>query len=256
MPKSIKKRIRKKIDRQGEVINSSSVLIKKLKTDIDQNKKNLYIVLIVSLTVIITVSGIFIYRNYQSNKADQLNYEAYKLYNNINPGTVLPSNTGTPSKSDLSDILKDLKESYALKKSVVTLFYIANCYYDMGDMKQSEKTLLELNQRFGYDKYIIPLSYMKLYYIYRQTNDNKTAMDILNKLNSLDTPFYKDFCLFQMGKMFEADGRVKDAIARYEELVSKYAGSPYISQAQSDINQLKAAGQKPNKPAQEPVKNK
>ena len=234
MPKVIKKRIKKNTLPVGIVINS----YEKLKADINTNKRNITIASIIILILLIALFGAVIYRNYISNKADELYNSAYKSYIQLNPADI---NTNSHSKTVLADILKDLRDSYDLRKSAVTLFYIANCYYDMGDLKESEKMLLEINQRFSSDKNIIPLSYLKLYYLYRVTNEDIKASSVLNTLYLLDTPLYKDICLFQMGKKLEAEGKTKDAIAKYEEMVKKYSDSPYIGQAQARINAIKGS---------------
>ncbi|MBF0541836.1 MAG: tetratricopeptide repeat protein [Nitrospirae bacterium] len=237
MPKVIKKRIKKNTETNEAVINS----YEKLKEDINKNKKNIIIASILILIVISALLGTVIYKNYISNKADQLNYTAIKLYGNLNP---VDRNSNSLSKTELAAILKDLKDSYELKKSAITLFYIANCYYDMGDLKESEKMLIEINQKYSDNKYIIPLSYLKLYYLYRATSEDTKASEILNKLYGLESPFYKDICLFQMGKILEKDGKPKEAIAKYQELVKNYPDSPYAGQALYFINAQKTPEQK------------
>jgi len=237
MPKVIKKRIGKKTENEG-VINS----FEKLKDDINQNRKNVIKVVIAVLAVVIIAAGVFGYRFYTSNKADVLNRQAYKLYNNLNQ---IDKNTKTLSKTDLTVILNKLKESYKLLKSPVTLLYIANCYYDLSDMKECEKTLIEVNNRFSGDKGIISLSYLKLYFLYREIKDDVKAEEIINTLYALDTPYYKDVCLFQMGMMLKAKGKSKEALTKFEEIVKRYAESPYNGQAIAEINALKPPVEKP-----------
>ena len=224
MPKMIKKRAAQKT-RQDENINETV-------TDIRQKLKERQRTLVYSLLafgVLIVAAGFFfIYARTTESKARELQYEGIKLFNGSGQAQAV-----APQERYRS-ALEKFKASYASKKSPVTLLYIANSYYELGNYDETLKTLKELTGRYS-DPKITSLAHYKMAMAYIKKGDTAGALNAFNSITSAKDSPLQDMALLESGSLLESMGRKEEARAKYKELVTKFPSSPLASTAKARL---------------------
>lgn len=230
MPKPIKKKVVKKTTPEIEVKG----IISRLKENA-RKKKGVFMATIGTIVISAAViTGFFIYNNTLKNEAEKLEYEAYKIYYGLYQKQPITKEEQYKKAAYM------FKKAYDTKKSPVSLFYIANCYYEMGKYEDALNTLKELNQRFPDDERFVPLSYCKMAMVSLKKGSNDEALKFLDILYKYKSGTYKDLSLMESGKILEAMGKAEDANKKYEELTKNFSGSPFIEEAEAKIGKKKS----------------
>ncbi|TAL22271.1 MAG: tetratricopeptide repeat protein [Nitrospirae bacterium] len=230
MPKPIKKKVVKKAGSEIEV----GGVISKLKESAAKKKRVMVAAAGAVLIFAGAVSGFFIYNGIMKNKAQKLEYEAYKMYY----GLYLTQSVA--GEEQYKKALELFKQAYDAKKSPVSLFYIANCYYETGRYEEALNTLGELNRKFPDDERFVPLSYYKMAMVSLKRGENEEALKALDILYRYKTGTYKDLSLLESGRILEAMGKADDAKRKYEELTKNFPQSPFAEEAQIRAGEKKS----------------
>ena len=152
MPKPIKKKIVKKASSGTDAGGTLS----RLKKSAEERKRFLITALAAVVLSAVAIGGFFLYSNTQKNKAQKLEYEAYKIYYG------LYQKQPVAGEERYKKAAETFKKAYDTRKSPVSLYYIANCYYELGKYEDSLNALKELNRKFPDDEKFVPLSYYKM----------------------------------------------------------------------------------------------
>ncbi|MFN3480055.1 MAG: tetratricopeptide repeat protein [Thermodesulfovibrionales bacterium] len=229
MPKVIKKRTVKKQKPEEEIktiITSTKGLIAK------KQKIILPVVAIIS-AVILIIGGGFIYKASQIKKAHALEYDAYKTYYNLYQKQPIEQ------MARYQQALDKFKKAYSVKKTPLSLFYIASCYYGLGRFDDAMKALQELNQRFPDDENFVPLSYYKMAMISLKKGDNDVAIKTLQTLYNYKIGSFKDLALIESARILEGMDKKDEALKKYEELTKNFPNSPFIEEAKAKLGNKK-----------------
>lgn len=230
MPKAIKKRISKKTPDTESDVKDKFVSLK----DTLKEKKNIALRYgIIILLVIIVIPGFLFYDYTTRKKARMLEYEAYRIYQNIYQTQPLTKEERYKKALDI------FKESYDTRKSPSVLLYIAGCYYELGRYDETIKTLQDFTQRYSKEEEFIPLAYEKLAMTYVKKGDTKEAMKALEALYNLKGDIYKDLALIESARLLEKEGKTEEAKKKYKELSEKFPYSPFIDEAKAKLNEKK-----------------
>ncbi len=230
MPKAIKKRISKKTpDTESEVKDK----LVSLKDTLKGQKKTVLKYGVIILVVIIAISGFLFYDYTSKKKARMLEYEAYKIYQNIYQAQPLNRDERYQKALDI------FKKSYDIRKSPSVLLYIAGCYYELGRYDEAIKTLKDFTQRYSKEEEFIPLAYEKLAMIYVKKGDTKEAMKALEALYNLKGDIYKDFALIESARLLEKEGKTEEAKKKYKELSERFPNSPFSEEAKAKLSEKK-----------------
>lgn len=221
MPKAIKKKGVKK-DTIGEDINET---VQDIREKLKERQRILVYSLLALGALLIIAGGYFVYAKVTAGKAQQLEYEGYKLFYDDSPA---------PSPDRHKKALEKFKESYAAKKSPIALFYIANCYYELGSYDEAIKTLKELTGKYT-DRNIVPLAHYKTAMSYVKKGDMPGALNALNAIISAKDSPLQDMALLESGKILEAAGKPEDAKNKYKELINKFPNSALIDEAKARL---------------------
>jgi predicted negative regulator of RcsB-dependent stress response len=230
MPKAIKKRISKKTpDTESEVKDK----LVSLKDTLKGQKKTVLKYGVIILVVIIAISGFLFYDYTSKEKARMLEYEAYKIYQNIYQAQPLNRDERYQKALDI------FKKSYDIRKSPSVLLYIAGCYYELGRYDEAIKTLKDFTQKYSKEEEFIPLAYEKLAMIYVKKGDTKEAMKALEALYNLKGDIYKDFALIESARLLEKEGKTEEAKKKYKELTERFPNSPFSEEAKAKLSEKK-----------------
>ena len=230
MPKPIKKRISKKpaLDTEEEVKEKFS----SIKNTIRDRKKTAVTYGSVFVIVVLAVVGFLLYSYNSRQKATELAYEAYKVYYSTAP-------QGENKTERVSTALDLFKKAYDANKTPATLFYIADCYYELGRYDEALKTLKDFTARYSSDGQVAPLAYQKMAMVYIVKGDTEEALKTLDALYNLKGNIYKDFSLIESAKLLEKAGKTAEAKTKYEELVKKFPDSPFVEEAKAKLGKGK-----------------
>lgn len=229
MPKPIKKKIVKKHAAEIEV----SGVISQVKDTVKKKKDVFTTVVAACVILIVAVIGFSIYTTSARTKAENLEYEAYKTYYGLYQKQAVAKDEQYNKAAEM------FKKAYDNRKSPVSLFYIANCYFELGKYDDALNALKELNQKFPDDERFVPLSYHKMAMISLKKNNSDEALKYLDVLYKYKTGAYKDLSLLETAKIFEASGRTEDAKIKYQELSRDFPKSPFAEEALTRLGEKK-----------------
>jgi predicted negative regulator of RcsB-dependent stress response len=230
MPKPIKKRISKRptLDTEAEVKEKFS----SLKDTIRERKKTAVTYGSVFVIAILTVVGFLLYSYNTRQRATELEHEAYKIYYSASP-------QGVNKMERVTKALDLFKKAYDTSKTPISLFYIADCYYELGRYDEAIKTLEGFTGRYSSDEHLAPLAYQKMAMAYIVKGDMNGALKTLDALYNLKSDMYKDFSLIESAKLLEKAGKTDEAKKKYDELVKKFPNSPFVEEAKAKLQEKK-----------------
>lgn len=221
MPKAIKKKVAKPARKEEDVKS----IIHHARESIARRQKSLLPVFIGSAAIILLIAGFFIYRSHMNTKADALEYEAYQIYYGLHQKQPLPQ------ADQYQKALEKFREAYDARKSAYPLFYIADCYYDMGKYDDALKALKELNERFPDDERFIPLSTYKMAVISLRKGDRDGALKLLDSLANSRTDTLRDLALAESANILASMGKTEESARKSEELKKNFPNSPFAQTA-------------------------
>ena len=225
MPKVIKKR---NVQHSSQEENLRDT-VDDIRSRIKEQQKMLVIALGIFLFVLIAGGSYFIYSKSAGEKAEAFQRDAYRAF--YSEGAGLPAATGENYKRAL-DLFR---KSYDEKKKADVLLYIAYCQYGLGNYDEAITTIKDLNSRFS-DPAIAPLAYYKLAETYLKKSDQNNAIAALNSIIGMKG-IYQDMALMQLAKIFELQGKVAEAKAKYSELAAKFPASALAAEAKARAGQ-------------------
>jgi predicted negative regulator of RcsB-dependent stress response len=230
MPKSIKKRTSKKVTGTETDVKEK---LASLKDTLHERRKTVLRYGAIILVVLLAIPAFLFYDYSSRKKAKALEYDAYKIYQNIYQTQPLPSDERYKKALDI------FKKSYETKKTPSVLLYIAGCYYELGNYDEAIRTLKDFTQRYEGEDDLIPIAYEKLAMAYERKGDTKEALKALESLYHLKGDIYKDLALIESARLLEKEGKTDEAMKKYKELSEKFPNSPF-----SDEAKVKLGGKK------------
>ena len=223
MPKAIKKKAAKPVAQEEGVKN----VIHDLRESFARRQRLLLPILVGAVVVVILISGVSLYRSNTAAKARTLEYKAYATYYGLHQRQPLP-------KAEQYQLaLEGFKNAYETRKTAYSLFYMANCYYNLGRYDEALKTLKELNERFPDDENFVPLSYHKMAVISLVKGDKESALKLLEAIANYKAESFKDLAIADSARILESMGRTEEAAKKYEELKKGFPDSPFLKPAQA-----------------------
>lgn len=226
MPKAIKKRTAKKIADTESGVKDKLV---SLKDTIQERRKTVLRYGAIILVVLLAIPAFLFYDYTSRKKAKTLEYEAYKIYQNIYQAQPITKEERYKKSLDI------FKKSYDTRKSPSVLLYIAGCYYELGNYDEAIKTLKDFTQRYEKEEKLVPLAYEKLAMAYERKSDTKEAMKTLETLYNLKGDIYKDLALVESARLLEREGKTDEAMKKYKELSEKFPSSPFSDEAKTKL---------------------
>lgn len=230
MPKVIKKRIAKKPADAEEEVKSK---LAHLQDTLKERQKTVLKYGAIILVVVFAVTGFLFYTYSSQKKAKELEYEAYKIYYNVYQKQPLSR------EEQYKKALDTFKKAYDTRKSPVSLFYSAGCYYELGQYDDALNTLKEFAQRYSNEERFVPLIYQKMAMVYLRKGNINEAINAIDSMYNLKSDIYKDLALIEYARLLEREGKTEEAKKKYKELTTQFPDSPF-----SDEAKIKLSGKK------------
>jgi tetratricopeptide (TPR) repeat protein len=228
MPKPIKKRVPKKTASTEADVKDKLV---SLKDTIKERQTTAIKYGAGVLVIFIAIVSFLLYSYTSQKKARMFEYEAYKTYYNDNQGQ------SVNKEEQYKKALDIFKKAYDTRKTPISLFYIACCYYELGKYDDALKTLKDFTQRYSNEERFIPLAYQKMAISYIKQGNVNEAIKTLDTLYNLHSNIYKDFALMEYGKLLEKEGKIDEAKKKYKELTTKFPNSPFLEEAKVKLSE-------------------
>ena len=225
MPKAIKKKEKKKADVAPEIEVKDRLA--SLKTSFEERKKNVLIYGLIGLALVVIFAGVQFYQYSSKKKAQELAYDAYKVYYNEYQEKT------KPKEEQFSTALDLLQKAYSEKKSPALLLYMANANYELKKYDEALKILNDFVSQHGDQKDLLPLAYRKIAAIHLEQKRDDDALKALDAIIASDTPVFKDYALLEAGKILDKKGEKEKAKEKFKEIVDKYADSPFVEEAKN-----------------------
>lgn len=230
MPKVIKKKVTKPARAEEGVQN----VIHDTRQFISERQRILFPVVIAIVLIAIAAAGFTLYRSNMRKEAAALEYEGYKLY------YVLFQKQPFAKEDQYQKALEKFRKAYEKRRSPLSLYYIACCYYDLGKYDDSLNALKELNERFPDDVSYVPLSYYKMAVINVRKGDKEAALKLLDTLYNYRSGSFKDLALAESARIIETMGKKDDSAKKYEELTKNFPDSPFAAEAKAKLQEKKS----------------
>jgi len=226
MPKAIKKVVPKKTaGAEAEIKDKLATLKYRMK----ERQKPVLRYGVGILVVIIAIVGFLLYNHTLHKKARMFEYEAYKTYHNDY------IRQPVSREEQYKKALDMFKKAYDIRRSPVSLFYIAGCYHRLGKYDDALKILRDFIQRYSDEDGLIPLVYHKMAMVYVKKGDLNEAMKTLDTLYNLGSNIYKDFVLMEYSRLLERAGKLEEAKKKYKELTDRFPDSPFSEEAEAKL---------------------
>lgn len=232
MPKAIKKKStpKKEVDTEIQVKDS----FEGIKKVLEKKQKSLVAYGLIALSAAVVLGGIAVYRFNANDKAQKLEYEAYKTYYNMYQKSPLAAKEKAQKALDL------FQQAYEKKKSPRVLLFIADVYAEMADYDNALKRLDEFTKRFTREEALIPLANQKIVALQLKKGNKEEALRTLDRISNAPGDMLKDFALIQQARILEQNGKKDEAIVKFRELTEKYPQSPYTEEAKTKFGEKKA----------------
>ncbi|MCX7792787.1 MAG: tetratricopeptide repeat protein [Thermodesulfovibrionales bacterium] len=214
MPKPIKKKIVKKSEPEEEIASGLKKFRERLKDKVTDLRK----ILIISFTLILLVAAFLLYTFYSSSRASRLFYEGYRIFF-IQTGV---------SPQDYKKAIELLRKSYEARPDPVTLLYIIDAYYRTGAFDEALKQLQEFKNKYGDNKYLMPLCYQRMAMVYKKKGHHEEALRVYDELYKNGSTF-KDLALYESARILTELKRNDEAKNRIEQLKKEFPQSPYLT---------------------------
>ena len=230
MPKVIKKKVTKPAKAEEGVQN----VIHDTRQFMHEKQRILFPVVIAIILICIAAAGFALYRSNMRKEAAVLEYEGYKFY------YALFQKQPFVKEDQYQKALEKFRKAYEKRRSPLSLFYIASCYYDLGKYDDALRTLKELNERFPDDERYAPLSYYKMAVINLRKGDKEAALKLLDTLYNYRAGSFKDLALVESARLLETMGKKDDSAKKYEELTKNFPDSPFVAEAKAKLREKKS----------------
>ncbi len=193
-------------------------------------RKKLLIGGITFFTIILLITGFYVYNVKQQSDAKELETEAYKYYFGIVKNLNLSQEQRFIKSAQLFIEAND-------KKRNPTYLLNAGYAYDMAGQK--DKAIETLNKAIkSSDPNIANLARIKIAMIYLKNNEMQQAVNKLNEIVSGSSSVMKDFALLQLAKIYEKEKK-EEALKYYEKLAKDFPQSPFSDSVRKFLEQDK-----------------
>jgi predicted negative regulator of RcsB-dependent stress response len=174
-----------------------------------------------------------LYRFNSSDKAQKLEYDAYKAYYSL-----YQKDAGS-GQDRAGKALELFRQAYSLKKSPRLLLFIADAEAELNKLDDALKTLDDFTKRYSREEALMPLAYQKIAAVQLRKGSKEEARKALDKIAGAQGDLLKDYALVSIGRMLEQEGKKDEAIAKYRELSEKFPDSPYAEEVKSKLGAKK-----------------
>lgn len=221
MPKQIKKKIQKPTLVEEDI----GTMFEKLKETVERRQNQIVVAAVVLIVAVVSIVGIILYKGSVRDEAIRLEYDGYKNY------TGLYLEVPVPEKERVEKALVSFRKAYEISGSPFSLYYVANCQYELEKYDEAIASLRELNQKFPDDERFVPLSYYKMAMAALKMGNSEEALKSFRVLANYRTDSFKDLALMESARILEQTNRSEEAMKMYEAVARGFPDSAFSQEA-------------------------
>lgn len=243
MPKIIKKRTVKKKSLQGDEAKSTALQA----LDVLKKVQKQIIKAVSAVVVVIVLYIMFaLYSSSLKNKAYSLEMEANRVYYGSD------KDVAVSDEDKWKKAIEIYKRSIDIKATPTALFYLGNCYFNLGEYEKAIKEYSAFNDKFGEEDGIIAIVYQKLASAYFRTGQNNKALETLGELAKVERGIFRDTALIIEARYHEKTGQKEKALDQYRTIITEFPTSPWSVEAKSKVEADEAEPGNAESPSEEP----
>lgn len=214
--------------------------IDRLGEKIRERAKLFWILLAVVLFVGSGIGLFWFLQTQQKNRAAGLEYQALQYYHQ----QVAPDDQkAAPSKEDnekkaIEQFQKILEEYPRTPSAAVARYYIGNAYMELKDYDSAISAYRSFLEGNPANDVMVGMIYQRLGYAYLEKGNPEEARQSFEKVDGLAGSINKDQAMYELGRIDETLDIKEDAIKQYQELISRYPDSMFLSEAQRRLTAL------------------
>jgi outer membrane protein assembly factor BamD (BamD/ComL family) len=183
----------------------------------------------VLVLAVCVVGGVFWYDRQTSQKAQDLESEATRIY--MGRQTSEPQKAETQLKLAIEQYRKVIDQYPRTPSASLALFHLGNALVQSNDFAAAIDAYQRFITLYASDPSLIGLAQQRLAYTYLLKGDREQAAKAFTSILQTPGALNKDQALFELARLEEAQSRPEGALAHYQELVKTYPNSPYTSEA-------------------------
>ncbi|MFI5304516.1 MAG: YfgM family protein [Nitrospiria bacterium] len=203
-----------------------------------QNRKTPLLILVGGILLFgVAISGYFYYSGLSERRAQDLEFAAYSEYTKSTK--LSGAEKGKQLKSAI-DLYQKIMMTYPKTKTAgLASFYLGNAYVDLKDYDKAIEYYQKSVTSLSLDEMMRGVVHLRLGYVYLYKNDNDKALSEFSQVEKNPLTRNQDFAAYEIGRIYEAQGKKNEALGEYESLVKTYPSSPLTGEVSSKISEIK-----------------
>jgi outer membrane protein assembly factor BamD (BamD/ComL family) len=212
---------------------------------LEKHRRELLVGALLAVLAVCVVLGVLWYERRALDALAELDRQATALYLNRPAGEAVKADENL--KQAIALYRKALDQYSNSEGSHLVLYKLGNALVQANDLQGAIDVYQQYLAKHGSNKLMLGMVYQRMAYAYMLKGDHEQAVKVFGGLIHVPGALNKDQALFELGKIEETQSRPEGALARYQELMKTYPGSPFAGEAAVRIKALEA--KKPAEPA-------
>ncbi len=192
---------------------------------------------IVGLLVVVggAVGGVFLYQYKQEGWAAAIEFEAAGYYHQ-SVASALDEQGDPPLKEEnlkkAIDLYQEVVARYPRTRSAaLSQYYIGNSYLELGNHDQAVVAYQDFIQRYSQFPLFIALVQQRLAFAYLGKGNLENAKEAFKDAAALEGAFNRDQVLYELGRLYETEGKKEEAIQWYQKIKEDHPDSVFTAEA-------------------------
>jgi TolA-binding protein len=214
---------------------------------IRRNARIAWMIIGMALVIGAGIGAYMLYQEHQNSRAASLEYQGLQYYRQQPPtdDKTAASSPAENYKKAVEQFQKIAQEYPRTPSGMLSQLYLGNAYMELKEFDSAipaYRAFLEMNPK---NDILAGSAYQRLGYAYLAKNDIDNARQVFESVERLAGALNRDQVGFELGRIDEAQGKNDAAIKRYQDVVSRYPDSLFLSEAQRRLSALGVAEAKP-----------
>ena len=204
------------------------------------------------------VVGVFLYQLKQEKWAAALEFEAASYYHQ--PVTIPSEVEGDQSLREENlrkaiDLYREVVTRYPrTKAAALSQYYLGNSHLELSDHEHAIAAYQDFIQQYDHFPSLLALVRQRLAYAYLGQGDLEAAKNAFEDLVAFEGALNKDQVLYELGRLYETEGKNEEAIQRYQQIVESQPGTIFTTEARVRLLELGVVEAEPS-PTEDPTKD-
>lgn len=185
----------------------------------------------------IAVSGYLYFLDYSERRAQDMEYAAYTEYSK---SSKLSGPDREKQVKTAIGLYQKILDTYPkTKTAALASFYLGNAYVDLKEYDKGIDDYQKALTSLSLDEMMRGVIHLRLGYAYLYKKEIEKALSEFAQVEKNPLTRDQDFAIYEIGKIFEGQGKKDQALGEYESLAKLYPSSPLTAEVSSKISEIK-----------------